>query len=141
MTLYEALEERSSYLASVTDAVPAFAVLIRSLAIAAARWSEKSRQDVQSAHLLAFPADDETFVMRLRARESVVPIFRNVIVTSFETAARFLHANQDVPPVLELLAKWALERIEKGAVSFETRWSPDSDGFIAVTAINRPANS
>ncbi len=135
MTLYQALEERAAGLARETDASPALARLVRTTAIGAARWSEKTRQDVQAAHVQGL-GDGPTFVVRISARESVVPTFRSVISTTFSTAALFVRTNPDAIAVLEALSRWAKAQITRGAVRFETRWAPGAEGFLAITAVH-----
>lgn len=135
MTLYQALEERAVGLARETDVSPALQRLVRTTAIGAARWAEKTRQDVQAARLQGFGAGP-AFVMRISARESVIPVFRSVIGTTFSNAALFVAKNPDVIAVLEALAKWAKRQIRKGAVRFEARWSPGTEGYLAIIAVH-----
>lgn len=122
-------------LARETDASPALASLVRTVAVGAARWSEKTRQDVQVARLQGL-GDGSVFIVRISARESCVPIFRSLIGTTFSTAALFVRQNPDAIAVLQSLARWAKAQITKGAVRFETRWAPGSEGFLAITAIH-----
>ncbi len=135
MTIYQALEERSTGLARETDASPALAHLVRTVAIGAARWSERSRQDVGVARVQGL-GNGATYVIRISARESVVPIFRSIIGTTFTTAALFVRTNPDTITVLEALASWAKQQIAKGAQRFEARWAPGSQGFLAITAVH-----
>lgn len=135
MTLYEALEARAVGLARLTDEMPPIQHLIRQVAIGAARWAEKSRSDIASAKIETYTNDDG-FVLRLSAGANlVVPAFRSIIVNTFETAATFVRANPQSVDVLQAISQWALRQIARGALRFEARWSPDSDGFLAITAV------
>jgi hypothetical protein len=134
VTIYEALWIRSAQIAQLTDQVPPLQPLIRALAFGAARWSEKTRQDVVCAKVQG-SGDEFAFVVRISARESVVPIFRGVVLSTFECAARFVRENPDAVSVLEALTRWGLDRIANGAVRFDVRWSPGNEGFLAITAV------
>lgn len=131
MTIYDALAARCAPVAALTDRSPVLARIIRTVAIGAARWSEKTRQDAALA-ALTIGADDRTLVVRLRARESVVPTYTSVVGGTFHLAARFIKHNDAVPTALPTIVNWALRQIRDGATSFSTSWSPD--GFIAISA-------
>lgn len=135
MTLYEALEQRATGLARLTDEVAPVAHLIRQTAIGAARWSEKSRADIATATIETY-SNDDGFVLRLSPGPvAVVPLYRSIIVNTFETAATFVRANPRAVDVLQSLSSWALRQIARGATRFEARWSPGSEGFLAITAV------
>ena len=118
--------------------IPAVAKLFRTAAIGVARWSEKTRNDVQTARIQAL-ADDTTFVLRLSPRGTGnVAFFRSIITSTLTNAQRFLQHNPDAPDALMALANWAVARINAGTVRFDTSWSPGSEGFLAITAVAAP---
>ncbi len=120
--------------------VPAVAQLLRKVAIGAARWGEKTRQDVVKARVQVGD-DGNVFVLRLSSTGAHQPLFRSIIVSTFVNAQRFVRSNPDAPAALAALARWAVTWTAKGAIRFETRWSPSSEGFLASSAIADVARS